>query len=179
MDKLGSKIRDTRKAKNLTLKDVARMADLTESLISQIENGKANPSISSLVSISRVLGVPVGTFFEPHSHAHDPVIRTTDRSVVHTANGITYQLMSRDVGDCPMEVLWAEYEPGAFTPAIAHEGMECGVVLKGKLEVAVDGQKYVLNGGDSITFESNKPHVLTNLSDRLTTAIWINSPPSF
>jgi transcriptional regulator with XRE-family HTH domain len=180
MDTLGKTIREIRKSKNLTLKDVARMTDLTESLISQIENSKANPSVSSLVAISRVLGVPVGTFFENKALASHPVIRTTDRPVVHTANGITYQLMSRDVGEHPVEVLWAAYDPGATTGSpMVHEGVECGVVLKGKLEVAIGNQKFVLNGGDSITFDSSEPHALTNLSDRPTSAIWINSPPSF
>ena len=180
MDRMGSKIRETRKNKNLTLKDVARMTDLTESLISQIENSKANPSIASLVAISRVLGVPIGSFFDNAAVSNTPVIRKSDRSVSTTANGITYQLISRDFADCPIEVLWAAYDPSSSTEDfMKHEGVECGVVLKGKLEVAVEEHRYVLNAGDSITFESNKLHMLTNLSDRVTTAIWINSPSSF
>jgi transcriptional regulator with XRE-family HTH domain len=180
MDRMGTKIRQIRKNKNLTLKDVARMTNLTESLISQIENSKANPSIASLVAISRVLGVPIGSFFDNLAAENGPVIRRSDRSISTTANGITYQLISRDFTDCPIEVLWAEYEPSASTEDfMKHEGVECGVVLKGKLEVAIEDHKYVLNSGDSITFESTRSHMLTNLSDRVTTAIWINSPSSF
>lgn len=179
MDSIGRKIREIRKRKNLTLRDVALMTNLTESLLSQIETSKANPSIASLMAISKVLGVPIGAFFETMSHTSGPVTRGSDRQVVHTANGITYQLMSKETEDSPIEVVWAEYEPGATTGEFQHEGVECGVVLKGKLEVTIDGQKHVLNTGDSITFESTRPHINTNLSDRITTAIWINSPPSF
>ena len=180
MDNMGKKIREIRKTQNLTLKDVARMTNLTESLISQIENSKANPSIASLAAISRVLGVPIGAFFESTVPANGPVIRSSERSVVHTANGITYQLMSQDFAGSPIEVLWAEYEPASSTASfMKHKGIECGVVIKGKLEIAVDEERFVLNSGDSITFESSRPHMLTNLSDRITTAIWINSPPSF
>ena len=64
MDSIGRTIREIRKKKNLTLRDVALMTSLTESLISQIETSKANPSIASLVAISRALGVPIGAFFE-------------------------------------------------------------------------------------------------------------------
>ena len=180
MEHMGSKIREIRKNQNLTLKDIARMTDLTESLISQIENSKANPSLASLVAISRVLGVPIGAFFDSVASPDSPVVRRSDRPVVNTANGITYELINQDFADCPIEVLSAEYEPSSSTVNfIKHEGIECGIVLKGKLEVVIGDQKYVLNSGDSITFESNKPHRLTNLSDRPTTAIWINSPPTF
>ena len=107
MEHMGSKIREIRKNQNLTLKDIARMTDLTESLISQIENSKANPSLASLVAISRVLGVPIGAFFDSVASPDSPVVRRSDRPVVNTANGITYELINQDFADCPIEVLSA------------------------------------------------------------------------
>ncbi len=180
MENLGDRMRAIRKKKNLTLKDVARMTDLTESLISQIENRKANPSVATLVAISRVLDVPIGAFFDDEDMVGGPVIRKSERSVVHTASGITYYLMNRELQESPIEVLWAEYEQGSSTgKLITHEGLECGVVLSGKLEVETEREKYILNAGDSITLESTRPHMITNIWDGPTTAIWINSPPTF
>lgn len=180
MEDLGNRMRSIRKQKKLTLKDVAHMTGLTESLISQIENRKANPSVATLFAVSRVLGVSIGEFFDDTGSLSSPVIRTSDRSLVHTANGITYYLLNQQVSESPFEVLWAEYEKGGGTgEPIMHDGVECGVVLSGKLEVATGPEKYVLNAGDSITLESRKPHMMTNLWDGVTTAIWINSPPTF
>lgn len=156
------------------------MTGFTESLISQIENQKANPSVSTLVAISHALGVPISIFFEEDGAACNPVIRSTDRAVVRTANGVSYYQLNRHPGETPIEVLWAEYEGGSSTgKLISHEGTECGIVLSGKLEVRTETETYVLNSGDSITLDSSVPHMLTNLSNGLSTAIWINSPPSF
>lgn len=180
MEKLGSRMRTIRKEKRLTLKDVAHMTGLTESLISQIENRKANPSVATLFAISRALGVSIADFFEDDGEQASPVIRTSDRAVVHTASGITYSLLNHQTPASTFEALFAEYQPGSSTgEVLTHIGNECGVVLTGKLEVSIGEDRHVLNAGDSITFESTTPHILTNLSDGVTTAIWINSPPTF
>jgi len=173
-------MRQIRKEKKLTLKDVAHMTGLTESLISQIENRKANPSVATLFAISRTLGVAIGDFFEEENGPGSPVIRTSDRSVVHTASGITYYLLNHQRAETPVEVLWVEYEAGSSTgKLITHAGTECGIVLKGKIEVKTESDTFVLNAGDSITLDSTAPHMISNLSDDTTTAIWINSPPTF
>lgn len=177
---MGERIRAIRKSQKLTLKDVASMAGLTESLISQVENGRANPSIATLLAISRVLNTPVGSLFETDSDAPSPVIRSSKRPVVHTANGITYYLLNPNLDDTSLEVLYCEYENGAGIPDfITHEGVETGVVLKGKLQVEIEEEKYILNEGDSITIQSTRPHRITNLSEGLTTTIWIDMPATF
>ena len=180
LDGMGSRIREIRKSQNLTLKDVASMTGLTESLISQVENSKANPSIATLLAISRVLNTPIGSLFDTKESSPSPVVRRNDRSVAHTANGITYYLLTPGLADKSLEVLYCEYEKGAGIPDfIRHEGVECGIVLKGKLQVEIREDKYILNDGDSITIQSTTPHRITNLAEGVTTTIWIDSPATF
>ena len=50
--------------KQLTIKEVAERANVTSSLVSQIENNKANPSINSLMAVAKALNVPIGSFFD-------------------------------------------------------------------------------------------------------------------
>ncbi len=178
---LGSMIRKIRKEKLLTLKDVARMTNLTESLLSQIENNKAQPSITSLMAISKVLNTPIAYFFDQDdSRAKSPVLRSSERPVVHTKSGITYYLLSPNVKEVQIEMLYAEYEKGASTEVMhTHSGYECGTVLSGKLEVRLNEDRYVLNRGDSITIPSSQPHELVNIFEGTTTAIWVNNPPTF
>lgn len=60
---LGEKIAEVRKKQNLSIRDLAKLADVTPSLLSQIERGLANPSVNSLKSIASSLNVTLFTFF--------------------------------------------------------------------------------------------------------------------
>ena len=177
---MGQKIREVRQGQNLTLSDVARMTGLTESLLSQIENSKANPSITTLLVISKALNTPAGTFFDTNESDNGPVIRKNDRRLSRTSNNIDYYLLTPSLESSPIEVLYNEFQPGADTgDTIRHQGVECGIVLEGKLEVTIDGAVYILKAGDSITINSEQPHKIRNISDKTSTAIWIDSPPTF
>lgn len=177
---MGLKIKETRLKKGLKLKDVAHMTGLTESLLSQIENSKANPSITTLVAISRALNTPIGSFFDSDGDNQSPVVRKNERTVSRTANGIVYYLLTPHLEKMPFEVLYCEYQPEADTGEfITHDGIECGIVLEGKLEVRVEEEVHVLNAGDNIIIESSRPHKMRNCTDKTTTTIWIDSPPTF
>ncbi len=178
---LGNIIRKIRKHQHLTLKDVARMANLTESLLSQIENDKAKPSITTLITISKVLNTPIAYFFnQKESQFKSPVVRFSERPVVQTKSGITYYLMTPNLEEVAMEVLCVEYEKGASNEVMhTHAGYECGIVLEGKLEVQLNEDRYILNKGDSITLPSTQPHNKVNISEGKTIAIWVNTPPTF
>jgi transcriptional regulator with XRE-family HTH domain len=64
MDHLGQRLKDVRVRAGLTLRELARAADVSPSLISQIENGKSQPSVATLYAFSRVLNVSVDDLFE-------------------------------------------------------------------------------------------------------------------
>jgi quercetin dioxygenase-like cupin family protein len=72
-----------------------------------------------------------------------------------------------------------EWAPGASSgrKKYAHEGFECGFVLKGNLIVELGGQTYELKSGDSITFPSTTPHLVRNPTKKMTLAVWVNSTP--
>jgi transcriptional regulator with XRE-family HTH domain len=179
--KLGKTIHEIRKQKNLTLKDVARMTNLTESLLSQIENDRAKPSITTLIAVSKALNTPIAYFFnQKESQFQSPVVRFSERPVVKTKSGITYYLLNPNREDSPLEVLCVEYEKGATTEKLhTHGGYEYGIVLEGKLEVQVKEDRYILNKGDSITISSSQPHNKVNIYEGTTVAIWVNTPPTF
>jgi len=67
---LGEKLRAARMSKNLSLRELAAKAEVSASLLSQIENGKANPSVRSLHSIADALSVPIDYFF-PNKNGDD------------------------------------------------------------------------------------------------------------
>jgi transcriptional regulator with XRE-family HTH domain len=72
IDRLGARLKELRLSAGLSLRELARQADVSPSLVSQIENGKSRPSVSTLYSFARLLNVPVDELFDAESPAEEP-----------------------------------------------------------------------------------------------------------
>lgn len=177
---IGRKIRQARKKQDLTIKMLAERTSLTQSLISQIETEKANPSLSSLIAIAKALGVTVGSFFDDNEVLTNPVVRAKERRSIRTNTGITYYLLTPELRNKRAEFLLGVYGKGSSTEKLwTHEGEEYGLVLEGALEVTIEDTTYTLRRGDSIVIDSRKPHMLRNIRNGKTVTIWVDSPPTF
>jgi transcriptional regulator with XRE-family HTH domain len=84
MPRIGPKIRHTRLLKGLTLRDLAEVAQCSESLLSKIENGRANPSLKMIHRIASALGTPVAGLFQHGGDPDDIVLRRGQRPVIET-----------------------------------------------------------------------------------------------
>ncbi len=176
---IGAKIREARLRNKLTIKYVAEHANLTKSFISQLENGKITPSLKSLLAITGALNITLGSFFNSETISNEPVVRSGERKAISTKSGVRILLLTPDLNDRLVEFLFVIYEKEATSGIMhSHRGQECGIVLKGKLEVRANRQTYVLNAGDSISLNSDVPHQMTNISKGTTEAIWVNCPPT-
>jgi transcriptional regulator with XRE-family HTH domain len=184
---LGTQLRALRKAKELSLADLASAADLSIGMVSQIERGLASPSIRSLRKLGEALGVPISWFF--HASNDRPaaelskIVRREDRrqlrlpTVGSTANLVTMELLTPDLSG-EIELLLMTLEPGFHSgPAHQHRGDEAGLVLLGALELRVGDDRFVIHQGDSFRFSSSQPHRYANASDRTTQVVWALSPP--
>jgi mannose-6-phosphate isomerase-like protein (cupin superfamily) len=58
-----------------------------------------------------------------------------------------------------------------------HKGKELGVIIRGNGEFSIGNEKYVLNRGDSISFDSGIPHQLANTGSEELVAFWVITPP--
>jgi len=175
---LGNTIKRIRLEQGKTIKDVAEHANVTISLLSQIENNKANPSINSLMAIAKALNTPISEFFDDHEIVTSPVVKSYKRRPIQTQEGVTFYLLSPTRKDVSIEFKYNVYEKGGTSGHFhTHQGEECGIVLEGRLEVIYDDNTYVLEAGDSIYLDSTKPHTMKNVYDGRTIAIWADSPP--
>ena len=179
---VGKSIKTERKKKNLTIQDVASMSEITPSIISQIENGKGNPSLNTLKAIARAIGVTVSTFFNGESsHFNSPIVRGSERPVMSKSKGFTnYQLSPGTIDSfC---VYYTVLEPNASTinspehHPVSSTGYEFGYILNGKLSIDVEGQIYILNPGDSICIDTTKHHSSTNISTANCEMLWFMIP---
>lgn len=182
---VGEKCRSLRKAKSMTLEDLATQSGVSTGLLSQLERGNGNPSFNSLVRIAHALGTPVAQLV--HAEAErSPVVRRNERRSLHapaTGEGeITaiHELLTPGF-DQMLEAVWVEAPPGYSTEAtpFSHAGEEFGLVLSGQHEVHVDGRTYVLGPGDSVSYPSTLPHWYRNPGPEPVTAIWVITPPTF
>ena len=178
----GEKLRNVRKRKGLTMKEVAASAGISESLVSQIETNRVSPSIDTLLSIAGVLEIDLEFLFSDLKRTKTvTVIRKNERSS-RQLTGVTYQQLSSITDsseEYAIEAVLLEIEPGAERGDIeyGHPGKELGYILKGHAELSYGTSTYTLNEGDSVSFASDIPHILKNCGQEILTALWVNTPP--
>jgi transcriptional regulator with XRE-family HTH domain len=178
---IGQKIRDLRNSKGMTLGDLASLVNVSPSLISQLERGGVNPSISLLKSISDALGIPLSSIIEAEevkTEPPSPLMKEKERKTLITEGGTRFVLLSRNY-DLGCEFIFNEWPAGSSTgkEKYVHEGIECGLLLEGELEVELDDRVYHMKPGDSITYRSDIPHRLNNRGKKTAKGVWVNSKP--
>ena len=181
--RIGREIRDLRKARGVTLAAIAEASGLSIGYLSLVERDLATPSIKALHAVSRALGVTIGWFFEtgdaPEAE-RDLVVRRARRRRLEYSAGMLDELLSPNLSGA-LELLSCRLSPGASSGAepYAHAGEEAGLVIRGRLELWVDGRKAILEAGDSFGFQSALPHRYCNPGPDETEVIWAITPPSY
>lgn len=179
---IGSKIKELRKEKDMTITELSEQSDVSAALISQIERNIVNPSIMSLWKIAKSLNVPVGYFFnEEEIKEPNPIVKRGNRKrIVTTDTNAIYELLSPDLNR-KIEFLSITIHPGESSnkELVSHEGEECGIVLKGKLLVRTSEDDYALEEGDSVYLNSTTPHRYINAGDDVCISIWAMTPPKW
>lgn len=179
---IGGRLRRRRLEQGLTMREVARRATLTESFISQLERDRVNPSVASLQRITSALGTSLGRLFDEAAPPTGRVVRRSQRArLTYPGLRATDYLLSPDLNG-RLEVIWADADRGGGSgdQPYVHEGdEECVVVLRGRMEIWVGDDRYVLRAGDAITFSSRVPHRWKNVGRGKLTALWAITPPSY
>jgi len=182
---LGRQIRDLRKAKGVTLQHLAARVDRSLGWLSQIERGMSPISISALDSIAQALDVELSWFFAPGAPP-DPdelgmVVRKRHRRVLDFhGSGVHEELLTPTFGN-QLLLMETTFAPGASTGDRDRErrGDEAGVVLRGTLELSLEGRTLRLRAGDSFAFKRQGPHCCHNPGRVPTVVLWVVTPPSY
>jgi transcriptional regulator with XRE-family HTH domain len=185
---IGRRLRLERERRKIGLRELAGRLDISPSALSQIELGHSRPSVRTLyaivteldVSLDELLydgdGTPSGTVRSAHTRGTglQIVTRAAERRTLDLDTGAHWEQLAP--GDRSVEFQETTYDVGgASCPPgmyIRHEGREYGVVVSGRLRVAVGVEEYELDPGDSICFDSQTPHRLEAVGDEPARAIW-------
>lgn len=177
LNHIGTAVRQLRVRKGLTLSELSERANLSVSMLSLIERGKAGPSIGTLVVLASVFGVEMSDLLGSGSRdkRDDLISRVKSQKVVETADGVTRRLVKTDASH-GLEIAVNEYSPStANSPRpVIHEGYEYGIVLQGSLQITLDGVDHTLSAGDLISYPSSHPHRIANVGSKRARALWIN-----
>jgi transcriptional regulator with XRE-family HTH domain len=183
---LGARIRHRRQEAGLTVRGLAAAVGVSPSLISQIERGRATPSVATLWSIATELRQPVADLFSSSDADGEPVpagkapkptpVQPHEtRKSVTLAGGVRWERLT-SASDDELDFIYVVYPPGAEScPPNAltrHGGREFGYVIKGTLAVEIGFDEYVLRPNDSISFDSAMPHRLRSVGDEAVIAVW-------
>jgi transcriptional regulator with XRE-family HTH domain len=183
---MGDRLRAARQGRGLSLRALAERLGVSPSLISQVETGRAQPSVSTLYSIASELGISLDELLfmdarplpsgKPQSALpRDPVQRADSRSTIRLASGVVWERLT--TASIPnVDFLHVTYEVGgASSPADEfqrHPGQEWGFILSGRLGVTIGFDDHILGPGDAIAFDSTTPHRLYNAGDEPVHGVW-------
>ena len=177
------KIRNYRKERNLTIKELAAMTGMSISYISQVERGELDPSLSSLRKIASVLQLPIYLLLDDVEIMGD-LTRRKDQQLVRTSEdgAVTYRFLtplpSPEFSPQMLLMHFAIAPRSQDTPEpIRHASEEMIYVMEGQLTIQIGGSDIVLNPGDTTGIQKSLPHICKNCSDEPVKGICSISPP--
>lgn len=189
-DVVGGRVRAARVAEGISVRELARRIGVSASHVSQVERGIGAFSVPALYAVARELRVSMHDILDGAGVTPSPtsaptlaseddltrqgvVQRVADRPSIQLSSGPRWSRLTL-LPEADAEFLEVVYAPRTARSEsdIQHEGREYGVVVSGSLSVEVDGVATVLDPGDSIVFDSSRPHRFWNETDEEVRAFW-------
>jgi len=179
---MGRQLRELRRRKKQSLRALSRSTGIAVSFLSAIEQGKNNVSVAKLKSILEALGMGLSEFFSQDVQAAKIVYRKEELVEISSrGTGISYREVAAGRQGRLLQFIVERYKPGAETGPglLQYNAEEAGVVLKGKLELTVESEVFVLGPGETYYFDNNRHHRLRNVGRRELLALPATTPPPF
>jgi quercetin dioxygenase-like cupin family protein len=166
---------------------------VSASLISQVETGKTQPSVSTLYALSTYLGLSIDDLLRARAPAVNsskvasadteglngrisPVVQhAADNPSLEMDNGVRWERLAISESDVA-EPLLVTYAPGASSSIegklMRHSGFEFAYILEGELTLHLEFETYALKAGDSLQFDSTRPHMYANSGTETARGVW-------
>lgn len=180
---IGQDIRALRKARGLTLAQLAGAIGRSLGWLSQIERGQTAPSVRDLGLIADQLGISISFFFRSASRQEAErglVLRAADRVPIGSAeSGLTEELLSPSLSG-RFEMIKSVFAPRSTSggPVAARDKEDGGVLISGRLALVIGTLEVQLQPGDSFQF-SGQTYAWANPHDEPAVVIWVVSPPVY
>ncbi|EKQ58246.1 MULTISPECIES: helix-turn-helix domain-containing protein [unclassified Clostridium] len=163
---IGSKLKEIRYKRNLSLEEVALLTGVSKAMLGQIERGQSNPTVSTLWKISTGLKVSFSFFIDEE---HDELLIINQKEitpVVEDNNKMKlYPIFPFDANK-GFEIFTIELEPGCNHTSTPHNNgvEEYIIVTEGEIQMEINNNNYILRKGNSLRFMASKLHTYRNLT---------------
>ena len=163
---IGHEVRAYRKKLGITVTDLAAATGISLGMLSKIENGNISPSLTTLQSLSRALGVPLTAFFRRYEEPRNAVFVKAGQGIELERRGTRAGHQYNLLGHIDNNSSGVIVEPYLITltadsdvfPTFQHEGMEFLYMLEGEVVYRHGDQLYPMQPGDSLFFDADAPH---------------------
>ena len=167
MKGLGERIRALRKAKHLTIVDIAKKTGIDQATLSRIENGKMTGTLDSHRRIAEILGLRLPELYESVmqqiAEFKDKKVRQKMETFSHSGGAVA-ELLTTGVLQKKMMPVLLKIKPRGRTETEEHSASSERFVyiLKGYIEAVIGRDRRPLNQGQSLYFQGSAPHYFVN-----------------
>lgn len=178
---VGRRLKAAREAAGLSQRRLAKRSDVSNATISLIEQNRTSPSVGLLKRVLDGVPMSLAAFFGGEESPQQHYFFKADELIEIGSGGISYRQVGRDLSQRSLQVLHEFYAPGADTgeALLSHQSEESGVVIRGRIELTVNGQHRILGPGDAYYFDSRLPHRFRNPGDVDCEIVSACTPASF
>ncbi|OHB32259.1 MAG: XRE family transcriptional regulator [Desulfuromonadaceae bacterium GWC2_58_13] len=177
---IGKKLKATRLKNDMTIQDLADRSKVSSNMISRIERGLTVPSVEILMKLANAFGMSINFFVEEAEKGSTVVFTPSGQGEPIFFFEDKHQITSLTQGirDPNFAVFYDTLEKDCSSGegGMIHTGEEFALVLEGRLEFVIQGDHYLLEKGDSLTFKASLPHTWKNVNDGQTLVMWVVSP---
>lgn len=175
---LGARLRNLRKERDLTQRNLATFAGISVNAVSLIERNEISPSVTTLQSLAGALRVKMSYFFDDTVDSNVIYQKAKDRPSID-GQGMLIESVGSKMQGQQMEPFFLTLEPHSNSgkQAVVHSGHEFVYCLGGKVEYEVDAITYSLETGDIVLFKATLPHSWKNITDQTASILILIQTP--
>lgn len=176
MSHAGPRLRQLREAKGLKLTHVAQSAGVTKGFLSLVERGRSSVTVPVLMRICDVVGITIGSLFE---YPSSDLIHSDEGAPLEMGGVGLQEFLLTPAKERFVQIMRTIAFPGGGSGGAYTLDTETVFVfvVRGTLQIAVDGEKHELHAGDSMTFSAHCAHEWGNPTDEESEYLWALAPP--
>jgi transcriptional regulator with XRE-family HTH domain len=170
---IGARVKALRESESLSLRELALRSGVSAPMLSQVERGETSPTLTVAARIAAGLELRLSQLLRLDEGGAVTIVRATERQRGgNRRRGHSFEVLTSSQPGQRAEISRHTLLPGGATGAAddppMHEpgSRETALVEHGSIILVCDGQRYVLDKGDCVTFDADLPHHFENPKER-------------
>jgi transcriptional regulator with XRE-family HTH domain len=180
-EEVGKRLKEVRRGREMTLKEVALESGMSPTHISEIERGKTSPTVGALRKIAAALGKDTAYFVEDKPLPRVSVVKKEDReTVLIEGEGdafVTAKALTNGIPAGRVKLVMIDEPSGGTLPGHSHEGEEALYVMTGEATVTVEDESFVVGPGDCLHYAASREHKAVFTGAGRNKVLWVRVRP--